>query len=309
MFKYHIFALLLGTILDYVFGNIYCLWNPFDTIKDWVKFLDRALLGDEIILLEKSKQRNLGCWLIIIVIFPVFAGILFFAMLTYEIHPWFGVLFEALATYYCLDYHRLYYGGLAVMNDFYGDGIDSMKYSAGVFMNSEETVDTEYGVTRDVINYIAKETDHSVLSALLVMFLFGPVGGFLYRSLILIQDKIGAYNIDNYNSRYDFFGEPIEQLNKVIDWVPSKISGAIVVFAARHTFGDFNGKNARYIHTRDGQGSISSFAGTLEIGLGSGLIGDSDRLIEAKDIRRAVDLLKNSFMLCQAILVILLLFF
>jgi cobalamin biosynthesis protein CobD/CbiB len=309
MFKYHIFALLLGTILEYVFGNIYCLWNPFDTIKDFVKYLDRALLGDEIILLEPSKQRNLGAWLVLIVLFPVFAGILFFAMLTYEIHPWFGVLFEAVATYICLDFHRLYYGGLMVMNDFYGDGIDAMKRSASVYMDYEETVDTEYVVTRDVINYIARETDHSVLSVLLVMFLFGPVGGFLYKSLILIQDRIGAQVDDNYNSRYVFFGEPIDKLNKVIDWLPSKVSSAIVVFAARHTFGDFNGRNARFIHLRDGQGSISSFAGALEIGLGTGLIGDSDRLIEAKDIRRAVELLRNSFLLCQLFFVILLLLF
>ncbi|SFN50117.1 Cobalamin biosynthesis protein CobD/CbiB [Pseudobutyrivibrio sp. UC1225] len=307
MFKLHILALLLGTILEFVFGRIYSLWNPMDTIKRLVEFLDRALLGDEIILLEPSKQRSFGRWLIVIVVAPVFLIILFFNILCYEIAPSFGVLFEAVATYFCLDYHRLYYGGLGVTDDFYGDGIDAMKHSAGILMNQEENADTEPNVTKNVITYIAKETDRSVLSSLLVMFLFGPVGGFLYRSLMLIQDRIG--NSVAQNRRYEFFGQPIVSVNKVVDWLPSRVSSAIVVFAARHTFGGFNGKNARYIHLRDGQGSVSAFAGALDIALENGLIGDDDKVADAKDIRKAVGLLRNSYLLCQVILVILLLFF
>jgi cobalamin biosynthesis protein CobD/CbiB len=304
MFKLHIYGLLFGTIIEFVIGRIYSLWNPMDSINRLIVFLDRALLGDEIILLERSKQRSFGRWLIVLVLVPVFLISTFFTILCYEIAPFFGVLFEAIATYFCLDYYRLYYGGLGVMNDFYGDGIDAMKHSASLLMNEEETVDTEYVVTRDTIDYIAKETDHSVLSSMFVMFLFGPVGGFLYRSLMLIQDKIGIPN-----SRYDYFGQANVSVNKVVDWLPSRVSSAIVVFAARHTFGGFNGKNARYIHMRDGGGSISAFAGALDIALGNGLIGDSDKVIEAKDIRKAVGLLKNSYLLCQVILVILLLFF
>ena len=57
MFKYHILALLLGTILDFVFGKIYSIWNPFDSIRGFVKYLDRALLGDEIILLEFIPRK------------------------------------------------------------------------------------------------------------------------------------------------------------------------------------------------------------------------------------------------------------
>lgn len=307
MFKLHVFALLLGTILEFVFGRIYSIWNPFESIKRLIGFLDRALLGDELILLEPSKQRSFGRWLIAIVLIPVFVVILLFTVLCYEIAPFFGVLFEAISTYFCLDYHRLYYGGIGVMEDFYSDGIAVMKHSAGIFMDREEEIDTESGVTRDVITYLAKESGHSVLSSLFVMFLFGPVGGFLYRSLIIIQDIIGNSEACNY--RYEYFGQPIVQVNKVVDWLPSRVSGELIVFCARHTFGGFNGKNAKYIYMRDGRGSVPAFAGALEIALETGLIGDNDKAIEAKDIRKAVGLLKNSFLLCQVILVFLLVFF
>jgi cobalamin biosynthesis protein CobD/CbiB len=280
-----------------------------DTIKGLVEFLDRALLGDEIILLEPSKQRSLGRWLVILVIIPVFAVVMFFNMLCYEIAPWVGVIFEAVATYFCLDYHRLYYGGLGMVDDFYGAGLDAMKQSAILLMDEDEEAEDEQAVAEDAITYIGIETDHSVLSSLLVMLLFGPVGGFIYRTLMVIQDKIGNYETGRVNERYDYFGEPIVAINNVVDYVPSHISGALTVFAARHTFGGFNGKNAKYIHMRDGQGSVSAIAGALEISLCNGMVGDEDKPIEVIDIRKAATLLRNCFFLCQVILLILLLFF
>ncbi|MBR5635860.1 MAG: cobalamin biosynthesis protein [Pseudobutyrivibrio sp.] len=304
MCKLHVVAILLGTILEFVFGRMYSIWNPMDSIKRLVTFLDRALLGDEIILLEPDKQRNLGRWLIFLVILPVFSVILFFTLLCYEIAPWLGVLFEAVATYFCLDERRLYYGGLDVMSEFYSDGISSMKQSAGLFMECEEEGDTEAAVSSDVITYIANEASDSVISPLLVLFLFGPVGGFLYRSIDIVDKRIG-----HKTYRYEYFGEPIARLNTIIDFIPSWFSGVLTVFAAKYTFGDFNGKNARYIHMRDRRKAISAFAGALEIVLADGMIGDEDKHTEAKDIQRAVMLMRNCFLLCQLILVILLLFF
>ncbi|SDB06408.1 adenosylcobinamide-phosphate synthase [Pseudobutyrivibrio sp. YE44] len=311
MFKYHVFALLLGTILEFFFGRIYSIWNPMETIDRFVKYLDRALLGDEIILVEPEKQKSLGWWLIALVVIPVFLGILFFTLLCYEIAPWLGVIFEAVASYFCLDYRRLYYGGIETMEDFYSDGISSMKHSAGILMGQEDTSSSEEELTGDVIRYIANEASDSVMSPIFVMFLFGPVGGFLYKTLDIIEGRIGNYKCGNWQKeyqRYRYFGEPIVAINKVVDWLPSRFSGALTVFAAKYTFGDFNGKNARYIHLRDRYKAVSAFAGALEIGF-KGLIGEADKQPEPKDIRRAVTLLRNCFMLNQFILVFLLLFF
>jgi cobalamin biosynthesis protein CobD/CbiB len=282
MFKLHLTGLLLGTILEYVFGRIYSVWNPMDSIKRLVEFLDRALLGDEIILLESSKQRGLGRWLIIITLVPVFAVSAFFTMLCFEIAPWLGVIFEAIATCFCLDYHRLYYGGLEVIADYSNDGIDAT----------------------EKITYIANEASDSVMSPLFVMFLFGPVGGFLYKAIDIMDSVVGHQDI-----RYQYFGEPAARLNRIVDYIPSRFSGAVAVFAARHTFGGFNGKNARYIHLRDKYKSVSAFAGALDITLKEGAIGDADKMVEPVDIRKAVTLLRNCFLLCQLVLVILLLFF
>ena len=304
MFKYHVFALLLGTILEYVFGHIYGMFNPFDSVKRWVKFLDRALLGDEIILLEPSKQKSLGLWFVFLSIMPVLVIITFFTMRCYEISPVIGVLFEACASYLCIEGNRLYYGGRDVMSSFYGGGTSAMEYAASTFLGKPDVGENEAEITKATITYLANETSDALISPLFVMFLFGPIGGFLYRTIDLMDSQVGYKD-----NRYRHFGYFTARLNTIVDFIQGRFSGALTVFAARHTFGAFNGNNASFIHLRDKNKAISAFAGAIGIALLGGTIGDDDKESFAKDIRTATKLMRNDFLLIQAILMFLLLFF
>ena len=137
-----------------------------------------------------------------------------------------------------------------------------------------------------------------------VMFLFGPVGGFVYRTIDLMDKQVGYLD-----KRYSYFGYFTAKLNTIIDFIPARFAGALTVFTARFTFGGFNGKNARFIHLRDRNKAISAFAGALGISLKDGQVGDDDRIPEARDIRPATKLMRNDFVICQLILLFLLLFF
>ena len=309
MFKYHLLALLLGTILDVAFGRIYSIWNPFDTIKEFVKFLDRALLGGEIILLEPAKQKQLGLWLLFLVLAPVFVVTLFFTMLFYEISIFTGVIFEAFATYLCLEGHYLFYGGRGVMSEYYGSGFDAMKRMAEKFTASDSKADTAEALTKETITYIANGATDLVLNPFLIAFFFGPVGAFLYRTLHIIETQVGIFsNGCSRGNRYMYFGYYPAKLIHIIGYIPNRINGALTVFAAQYTFGDFNGKNAQYIHLRHRYKALSAYAGALGITL-KGNIGDDDNTAAPKDLRTATNLLRNTCMIYQVLLVILLLIF
>lgn len=304
MFKLHILALLIGTILDFIIGPLYCVWNPFKSIESWIKFLDRALLGDEIILLEDYKQRNFGLWILFLVLLPVVVIVSFFIILGYEIAPFVGVIVEAIASYFCIEANRLFYLGREVMKSYYGDGTPAMKHGLELLTGGEIDEDDPKSLSAKAVTYIANESGDSVVSPIFVMVLFGPVGGFIYRTVDLMDSIIG-----HKNKRYNEFGFYTAKCNQIIDWLPGRFSGELAVFAARYTFGDFHGKNARYIHLRDRYKTISAFAGALGIRLKDESIGDDDRTPEPKDIRTATALMRNMFLICQLILVILLLFF
>lgn len=304
MFKYHIIALLLGTILEYVCGKIYYIWNPFDTIKKLIRYLDRALLGDEIILLEPSRQKSLGMWLIILVLLPVFIGVAFFSMLFYEVAPVLGIIFEAFATYLCLEGNYIFFGAYGVMQDYYGNGVDAMAESARMFTGQDIESTSEQEITEKVLTHVANETTDSCLSPLFIMFLFGPIGGFLYRTIDIIDGEIGYKN-----SRYQYFGYYAARLNRLVSYIPDLFNGKLTVFASKFTFGTFNSKNAKYIQLRDKCKAISAYAGALDVSLKNGTVGDADKNHNPQDIRRAIGLLKNTFIIYQVFFVILLLFF
>ena len=304
MFKYHILALLIGTILDYVFGRIYSLWNPFDSIKNFAIYLQRALLGDEIILTEPSKQKSLGLWMLILVLFPVFVIITFFTTLFYEINLAFGIIFEAIACYFCIEYNYTHKISDQIMGDYYSDGFDAMVNSCHTFIDEDKNLETEARATEATVTFIANNTSDSIIGPIFIMFFFGPIGGFLYKTLDIVDGIIGYHN-----NRFEYFGYYTATLNKIVNYIPSRFSGALVIFCSKYTFGEFNHKNARYIHLRDRIKAISAFAGALGFKLKDGQTGDDDTVATAKDIRRANRLLKNSYLVIQLVLVILLVFF
>lgn len=300
MFRYHLIALLIGTILNYFVGRIYSLWNPFDSIKACIKFLDRALLGDELILLEPSKQKNLGLWLIILVLAPVIMVVMFFHCLCFEIAPWLGVAFDSVAVYYCIEFNRCYFMGMNVAENYFSDGIDAMKRAFCILSGREAKNDDVSGVTDEAVTFIANETSDSVIAPMIIMAFFGPVGGFMYRTIELMDAVVG-----HHNNRYEYFGYFPAKLDYYINKVVGYLSGKLVVFAARHTFGGFNGKNARYIDMRDGKKAIGAFAGALNLQLKEGTVGDEDKEPEPGDIKKAAHLLKNSFFTALLIILIL----
>ena len=304
MFKYHVLALLLGSILDFFLGRFYSIWNPFDSVKRLIKYLDRALLGDEIILLEPSKQKSLGLWLIMLVVTPVFAVSTFFTMLCYDIAIPLGVLFEAFASYLCIDFRYIYNSGKIIMEDFYGDGIDAMKHSYEVFSDKISEGQDEEQVTKEAITFIANETSDAVLSSMFVMFLFGPVGGFVYRTIDMIDKQVGYKNY-----RYYDFGYAAAGLNRIVNYIPGRFSGIMTAFVSKYILPGVDGKNAKYIDLRDRFKAVSAFSGALGIKLKNNLVGDDDKRAEASDIKRALSLEVCVFVFIQCILLILLLFF
>ena len=277
MFKYHLWALLLATVLDFIFGRLYSVWNPMDSIEGMVKHLDRALLGDEVILLEPERQKKMGLWMMVIVLLPIFVITSFFTMLGYEIAPFVGVIVEAILSYFCLEGHRLFYTALDASRNVYDD--------------HEETI----------ANF-ANDASDMVLSPLIIMFLFGPVGGFLFRALDIVDKQVG-----HKNYRYEYFGFYPAKAFEIVNYIPGRLSGTFTAFTAKVTFGDFNVKNARYINLRDRTKAIGAFAGALDIQLfhNEKPVGDRDKTPKAKDVKTAAVLLRNEFMLFQLFLLIL----
>ncbi len=157
----------------------------------------------------------------------------------------------------------------------------------------------EAGITRAAVETVAENTSDGVIAPLLYMAIGGAPLGFLYKAVNTMDSMIGYRN-----DKYQYFGRAAARLDDLLNFLPSRISGILMVLVSRPL--GLDGKNALRIFLRDRKKHASpnsaqteaACAGALHLRLAGDAsyggkvhhkpyIGDDDRPIEAEDIARA----------------------
>ena len=157
----------------------------------------------------------------------------------------------------------------------------------------------EAGITRAAVETVAENTSDGVIAPLLYMAIGGAPLGFLYKAVNTMDSMIGYRN-----DKYQYFGRAAARLDDLLNFLPSRISGILMVLVSRPL--GMDGKNALRIFLRDRKKHASpnsaqteaACAGALHLRLAGDAsyggkvhhkpyIGDDDRPIEAEDIARA----------------------
>lgn len=319
MFKYHILGLLLGTVFDFFIGDPRDIWHPIKVIGSWISYLDRFFLGDMPLLIEKEDKRQMGFLLIVLVCLPVFAVTAFFNILFYSIWPFLGIIFEAIVTCYCLAYRSLITESRAVVEAYLQGGLESARRALSMIVGRDTAALSKEEVIKATVETVAENASDGVFAPLFYLFLFGPVGGMIYKAINTMDSMVGYHN-----DRYEDFGYYPARLDDIANFIPSRLTGLLTILTCKLGPGPYSYKNASYIFLRDRHNhkspnsaqSEAAFAGALELQLGGGAyyfgqwvdkptIGDEDRKIELGDVNRAHILLTHMFWLCQIVLIIL----
>lgn len=154
------------------------------------------------------------------------------------------------------------------------------------------------GVIKATVETIAENTSDGIIAPMFYLILFGPLGGIIYKAVNTMDSMIGYKN-----DRYKYFGTFAARLDDIVNFIPARISGFLMVLSAY--FCHFDGKNSWKIWRRDRRKSKSpnsaqcesAVAGALDISLlGNAYyfgklfekpeIGDSIRKIETDDIKK-----------------------
>ena len=166
------------------------------------------------------------------------------------------------------------------------------------------------GVTRAAVETVAENTNDGVIAPLLFLLAGGAAFGVFYKAVNTMDSMIGYKN-----SRYLYFGRAAALLDDLINFIPARIAGLLIVIAAY--FLQLDARNAwrvflrdRYNHTSPNSAQTeSACAGALHLRLGGSseyrgiivhkpYIGDSDRLPRPGDICLANRLLCVSSFIC-----------
>ena len=298
---YHTIALAAGFILDLIFGDPRWLYHPVCLIGNLISFLEKRIRK----ILPKTPSGELTGGLIEVLIVCLLSGGIP-GIILYMLYPRVPCLALILGSFWCyqlLATRSLKDESMRVYDRLKHGTLEESRKAVSMIVGRDTAALTEEGVTKAAVETVAENASDGVIAPMLYMAIGGAPLMFLYKGINTMDSMLGYKN-----DRYLYFGRCAAKLDDAANYLPARISGALMVLASY--ISGFDGKNAWKIFRRDSRNHASPnsaqtesvMAGALDVQLAGNAyyfgklyekptIGDPIRMIETEDIRRANRLL------------------
>ena len=304
---YHMIAFLAGFLLDLLIGDPHWLYHPVRLIGNLIAVIDHKMLDVSGIRNEKKEWRA-GIWLVVIVLSAT--GLVSICLLLggYVLNPVAGCILESIMTYQILATKCLKVESMKVYERLKAEDLDGARKAVAMIVGRDTQNLNEAGVAKAAVETVAENTSDGVIAPMIYLAIGGPVLGFLYKAVNTMDSMVGYKN-----DRYLNYGRTAAKLDDVVNYIPARISAALMIVAAYLPGKQFSGKDALRIFKRDRYNHASpnsaqteaACAGALNLRLAGDAsyfgkivkkpyIGDDIRPVEAEDIARVNVLLYRS---------------
>lgn len=314
MFLYTTISIVIGIILDFIFGDPYWLPHPIRLIGNIISFLDSKLRDNEKSQRSQFINGVLLVFIVVIVSTMVPAIILGFA---FKVSIILGVLVESIMCYQLMATKCLKVESMKVYNALKNNNLPEARKAVSMIVGRDTKNLDEVGITKAAVETVAENTSDGSIAPLFYIALGGPILGFFYKSVNTMDSMIGYKN-----EKYLYFGRCAAKLDDFVNYIPARLSAYFMILSSLVLKYDF--KNAIKVYTRDKRKHSSPnaahteavSAGALNIMLcGDAFyfgkivkkdkIGDEVRPVEIEDIKRVNHLLYCTVILSFLVVIIL----
>ena len=247
----------------------------------------------------------------------VSAAVLIFC---YHVHPILGCAMEAFMTYQMLAAKSLRTESMRVYTALREGTLEDARHAVSMIVGRDTAqLDREH-VAMAAVETVAENTSDGEIAPMLCFALGGPVLGWMYKAVNTMDSMVGYKN-----EKYIDFGRAAAKLDDAVNFLPSRISAYLMIFACRLCGKDYDAARAKRIYLRDRRKHASpnsaqtesACAGALGLRLAGDasyfgkivkkpFIGDRIRPTEPEDIPRANRLMYATAMLCEGICLMIL---
>lgn len=176
---------------------------------------------------------------------------------------------------------------------------DAARYAVSMIVGRDTKVLDQNGICRAAFETVAENASDGVVAPLCFMLLFGPVGGFFYKSINTMDSMLGYKN-----DKYLYFGRTAAKTDDFVNFIPARVSVLAMIIVSPVCGLDIKGawkifRRDRMKHASPNSAQTESVcAGALGLRLAGDAvyggvvykkeyIGDPIREIEPRDITRA----------------------
>lgn len=299
--KYTVIALIVGFIVDLIIGDPRWMYHPVILIGKWISIAEKVIRK----VFPKNSQGELAGGILEVLLVCLASFGIPFAVLRflYAHWIWAGLLLETFWCYQMLATKSLKVESMKVYDRLKNGTIEEARYAVSMIVGRDTQSLSEIGVTKAAVETVAENTSDGIIAPMFYMAIGGVPLMFLYKGINTMDSMLGYKN-----EKYLYFGRCAAKLDDVVNYIPARLSGILMVLAAK--FAGLDMANAWKIFRRDRRNHASPnsaqteavMAGALNVQLAGNAyyfgklyekptIGDPNRPVEIEDIPRANQLL------------------
>lgn len=293
---FHISALVLGFLLDLAFGDPRWLYHPIRLIGNLIAWAEKPFRA----AFPKSEKGELaaGTFFAVFVVAVSTAAPAILLALASRLSLWLVFALEVFWSFQILAAKSLKSESMKVYAALKEGDLPKARKAVSMIVGRDTQKLTEEGVAKAAVETVAENSSDGVIAPLLFLALGGPALGFFYKAVNTLDSMVGYKN-----DTYLYFGRFSAKLDDVLNFIPSRISGLLLVLAS--PLAGLSMEGAWKIFRRDRRNHASpnsaqteaAAAGALGVQLAGDAyyfgklykkptIGDPLRPVEYEDIRR-----------------------
>ncbi len=164
----------------------------------------------------------------------------------------------------CLALRGLHLESKTVIEALEEGDLGAARLALSMIVGRETAQLDEEAILRATIETVAENASDGVIAPLFYLSIGGPVAALLYKAVNTLDSMVGYKN-----ERYLRFGRVAAQLDDLLNWIPARLTGLLLVAAA--WLGGLNGPGAWRIMRRDAHLHASPNAGWPEAAVAGAL--------------------------------------
>jgi adenosylcobinamide-phosphate synthase len=299
--KYTTIALAAGFLIDLAAGDPRWLYHPVILIGKLISVLEHTIRS---MFPETDQGEFLGGILEVLLVcaasFLIPFGIL---LILYRVCTPAGLILETFWCWQLFACKSLKTESMKVYDKLTNGTLEEARTAVSMIVGRDTAALDETGVTKAAVETVAENTSDGIIAPMFYMAIGGAPLMFLYKGINTMDSMLGYKN-----DQYLYFGRCAARLDDVVNYIPSRLSGLLMILASRFVGLDMAGafrifKRDRYNHASPNSAQTEAvMAGALGVQLAGNAyyfgklykkptIGDPTRAIEVEDIRRANQLL------------------
>lgn len=300
-------ALVMGYILDLIFGDPYWMPHPVRFIGNLISILEKVIRR----FMPKTKRGEYigGIILTVMVVSISMVIPLVIILMAKSINTYLALTVETFMCYQILATKSLKVESMKVYDELAKNDLPSARKAVSMIVGRDTKDLTFSGVAKAAVETVAENTSDGIIAPMIFIAIGGAPMGFFYKAINTMDSMVGYKN-----EKYMNFGRFAAKLDDVVNYLPARISAYEMILSSFFLRYDYKNafkiyKRDRYNHASPNSAQTESVcAGALDVQLAGNAyyfgklyekptIGDDIREINYDDIKKA-----NRLLYCTSII-------